>query len=58
MYLNRALLLLVAFAIVFIPSIQEWVTSGGSAWYRPWLIWALVIVAVWWNQHKSYGDDL
>lgn len=58
MYINRTLLLLVSFAILLVPSVQEWVTSGGSAWYRPYIIWAIVILAVWWNQRKSYSDDI
>ena len=58
MYINHTLLLLLAFAIVFLPSAQEWVTSGGTAWYRPYLIWAVIIALAWWNQRKSYGDDL
>jgi hypothetical protein len=57
-YINRTLLLLLAFGIVFIPSAQEWAIGGNSAWYRPFLIWAVVIAVAWWNQRKSYGDDL
>ena len=57
MYINRTLLLLLAIAIVFIPSAQEWVSSGGSAWYRPFLIWAVIVAAAYWNQRKSYSDD-
>lgn len=58
MYINRTLLLLLAIAIVFIPSAQEWVISGGTAWYRPYLIWAVIVAAAWWNQRKSYSDDI
>jgi hypothetical protein len=57
-YINRTLLLLLAFAIVLIPSAQEWIISGGSAWYRPYLIWLVIVLAAWWNQRKSHGDDL
>ncbi len=58
MYINRTLLLLLAIAVVFIPTAQEWVISGGTAWYRPYLIWLVIIALAWWNQRKSYGDDL
>ncbi len=58
MYINRTLLLLLAIAVVFIPTAQEWVISGGTAWYRPYLVWLVIIVLAWWNQRKSYGDDL
>jgi predicted membrane protein len=57
-YINRTLLLLLAFGIVFIPSAQEWAIGSSSVWYRPFLIWAVVIAVAWWNQRKSYGDDL
>lgn len=56
-YINRTLLLLLTVAIVFIPSAQEWAISGSGAWYRPYLIWALVIVIAWWNQHRGYRND-
>ncbi len=58
MYIDRTLLLLLAIAVVFIPTAQEWVTSGGTAWYRPYLIWLFITGLAWWNQRKSYGDDL
>jgi hypothetical protein len=57
-YINRSLLLLLAFAAVFIPSTQEWMTSGGSAWYRPYLVWGLVVLLAWWLQRRGYSDDL
>ena len=44
--------------MVFIPSAQEWVISGGTAWYRPYLIWAVIVAVAWWNQRKSYSDDI
>ena len=58
MYINRTLLFLLALAIIFIPTAQEWISAGGTAWYRPYLLWAGVIALAWWNMRKSYGDDL
>ena len=58
MYINRTLLFLLALTIIFIPTAQEWITGGGTAWYRPYILWALVIAVAWWNMRKSYGDDL
>lgn len=52
MFINPTLLLLLALTFVFAPSLQEWVLTGGTAWYRPWLVWmALVLFIVW-----SYRD--
>ena len=58
MYINRTLLFLLAIAIIFIPTAEEWITGGGTAWYRPYVLWAMVIAVAWWNLRKSYGDDL
>jgi hypothetical protein len=57
-YINRTLLLFLALAVLFLPSVEEWILGGGTAWYRPYLIWAVIIALAWWNQRKSYGDDL
>ncbi len=58
MYINRALLLMVGIAFIFLPTIEEWVISGGTAWYRPFLVWLLIIVAAYWNQHSRQDDEL
>ena len=57
MYIDRNLLFILAIAVMFIPTAQEWITSDRTAWYRPYLIWVAVIALAWWNQRKSYGDD-
>lgn len=49
MHISPTLLLLVLVIIVFSPSIQEWVTQGGSQWYRPYVLWLLTIIFVWWS---------
>ncbi|MGK0498639.1 MAG: uncharacterized BrkB/YihY/UPF0761 family membrane protein [Oceanicoccus sp.] len=49
MRITPSLLLLLLLITVFAPSIQEWVTQGGTAWYRPYLLWLLVIAAAVWN---------
>jgi len=58
MYINRALLLLVGIALIFFPTIEEWVTSADTAWYRPYQLWLLVIIATYWNQHSRPNDEL
>lgn len=57
MYIDRNLLFILAIAVMFIPTAQEWIISDRIAWYRPYLLWAAVIAVAWWNQRKSYGDD-
>ena len=58
MYINRALLLVVGVVIIFYPAIEGWMTSSETAWYRPYLLWLLVIVAAYWNQRTRYPDEL
>jgi len=50
MYINRALLLMVGIAFIFFPIIEEWVSRGGTAWYRPYQVWLLIVIAAYWNQ--------
>ena len=58
MYINRALLLMVGIAFIFFPTIEEWVISGGTAWYRPFQVWLLIIIAAYWNQRSRQNDEL
>lgn len=58
MYIHRTLLLLLAFALIFLPSVQEWSTTGGGHWYRPYLLWGIIVLAAWWNSRRGRNDDL
>ncbi len=58
MYINPTLLLLLALIFVFSPTIQEWVLTGGTAWYRPFLIWMIAIVFIYWSQRGKSGNEL
>ena len=53
MYVHRALLLVFLLLYVFTPSIQAWITADGVSWYRPFLVWAGIIVFVWWVQRRD-----
>ena len=44
MYISRAVLLLILAAYVFSPSAFTWMVDPGGAWYRPYLIWAGIVV--------------
>ena len=52
MHISPPLLLLMLVIFVFSPSIQEWVTQGGTAWYRPYQLWLATIVFVWWSLRR------
>ncbi len=57
MYINRSLLMVLIVVLVFLPSLLEWATSGGSAWYRPYLLWSLLVVLGFWIQRRHSPDD-
>ena len=58
MYINRVLLLVIGLALMFFPSVEAWLLSDYTLWYRPYQLWLLVIVAAWWNQRSRYRDEL
>ncbi|GAB5451439.1 MAG: hypothetical protein Hals2KO_17670 [Halioglobus sp.] len=58
MYIDRALLLVAAVMLVFMPSIADWLTSSDTAWYRPYQLWLLIVAAAYWNQRSRPRDEL
>ncbi len=57
MYINRSLLLVLVVVLVFVPPLLEWTTSGGVAWYRPYLLWSLLVLLGCWMQLRHSPDD-
>ena len=58
MYINRLLLLISGIALIFFPAIESWVIDSAAAWYRPYQIWLLIVIAAYWNQRTRYRDEL
>lgn len=58
MYINRALLLILGVIFIFMPSLADWVGGDGSTWYRPYQLWLLIVLAIYWNQRSRYPDEL
>jgi len=58
MYINRSLLMVLAVALVFFPSALEWASTGGTAWYRIYLLWGLLVLLGYWIQRRQYHDDI
>ena len=58
MYINRLLLLVSGVVLIFFPAIESWMVSSDIAWYRPYQLWLLVVVAAYWNQRTRYQDEL
>lgn len=63
MRISPALLLMLLVLLVFAPSIQDWAIHGGTAWYRPYQLWLVVIIFVWWTifrgqqRRRGQGQD-
>ncbi len=58
MYMNRAIVLLLGLALIFMPAIEEWLWHDETAWYRPHLLWLAAVAASWWNQRSRFPDEL
>ncbi len=58
MYINRALLLVLGGLLIFLPALEEWSFHSPAAWYRPFQLWLLIVLAAWWNQRSRYPDEL
>jgi len=48
----------VGVVLIFFPAIEGWMVNSETAWYRPYLVWLMVIVAAYWNQRTRYPDEL
>ena len=44
MYIYRLVLLLVVGIYLFSPAIMDWWIDATGAWYRPYLLWLILIV--------------
>jgi hypothetical protein len=57
MYIDRLVLLFIVGAYLLSPSIIEWWSDGGTAWYRPYLIWlGLIILSYWIGKSRDLTD--
>lgn len=55
---QRPLLLLMLVVYIFSPTLFSWVVNPDGAWYRPYLIWVLVIVVAFFVQTRSKRNDI
>lgn len=58
MHIDRLILLLVAGAFVLSPAILDWWSGPDSSWYRPYLIWILMIALVFWVARSRDPNEL
>ncbi len=55
---QRPLLLFVLVAYIFSPTLYGWVTDPAGVWYKPYIIWAMVVVAAYIMQNRSKQHDI
>lgn len=58
MYIDRLVLLFIAGAYLLSPAIIEWWSDDGTAWYRPFLIWGLLIFLSYWIGKSQDLNDI
>ena len=57
MYMYRLVLILVVGMYLFSPAIMEWWTAADSTWYRPYLLWLILIVVTFVLQSQNDADE-
>lgn len=58
MYIYRLVLILVVGIYLFSPAIMDWWIASDAAWYRPYLLWLVLIVVTFVLQSGSDADQL
>lgn len=57
MYIYRLVFLLILAVYIFSPVIIEWWIDPHSVWYRPYIIWAVLIaVAIWLEARRGPNE--
>ena len=57
MPVRHALLFIIFFLFFFAPSLEQWMRSGASQWYRPYIVWLLVIIVAFLGQKLGKSPD-
>jgi hypothetical protein len=58
MYIYRLVLLLVVGIYLFSPAIMDWWIDTNGEWYRPYLLWLILIVVTFILQSQRDADEL
>ena len=58
MYIYRLVLLLAVGIYLFSPAIMHWWIDATGAWYRPSLLWLILIVVTFILQRQKDADEL
>ncbi|WP_179957784.1 hypothetical protein [Exilibacterium tricleocarpae] len=55
---QRPLMFLLLVLYVFSPTLFNWMINPDGAWYRPYIIWMLVIVIAYVIQNRRQRHDI
>lgn len=58
MYIDRLVILFIIGAYVLSPAIARWWIEAGATWYRPYLIWVILIGLSYWITKSRDLDEL
>lgn len=58
MYVPRILLLIIVSLFFFTPSLAGWIAETQGEWYRPFIVWLVIIALAWWGQRSGRSDAL
>lgn len=58
MYVDRLILIFVLAAYLLSPVIINWWSNGGTEWYQPFTVWAILIAVSYWVARSRDLDDL
>ncbi|WNO09468.1 hypothetical protein [Teredinibacter sp. KSP-S5-2] len=54
---QRPLILLLLVFYIFSPTLFSWVINPAGAWYRPYIIWMLLVVVAYVVQGRGKDND-
>jgi hypothetical protein len=56
-YISRSIMWLIFAAYVFAPTAFGWMIDPGGAWYRPYIIWAGIVLAAFLLQPRTTDSE-
>lgn len=58
MYIDRLVILFIVGGYFLSPMVMEWSSQGGTAWYRPYVVWLMLIGLGYWITRSRDLDGL
>lgn len=53
MYKQSPVLLLILLTLIFSPTLASWVLSTDGVWYRPYIVWLIIIIITYFVQRAA-----